>query len=46
MIIGHTIYGSGKEGVIVLHGWLGDYTVFEPMLPYLDTDTFTSAFMD
>ncbi len=46
MIIGHTTYGSGKEGVIVLHGWFGDYTVFEPMLPYLDTDTFTYAFMD
>lgn len=46
MTIGYTTLGSGKEGVIVLHGWFGDYTVFNPMLPYLDTDTFTYAFMD
>lgn len=46
MTIGHTIYGSGKEGVIVLHGWFGDHTVFNPMIPYLDTETFTYAFMD
>ena len=46
MTIGHTIFGSGKQGVIVLHGWFGDYSVFEPMLPYLDTETFTYAFVD
>lgn len=46
MIIGHAIRGSGKDGVIVLHGWFGDHTVFEPMFPYLDTSTFTYAFMD
>jgi len=46
MPIGHTTYGSGSEGVIVLHGWFSCHTVFGPMLPYLDTDTFTYAFMD
>lgn len=46
MVIGHTTIGSGAEGVIVLHGWFGDYTVFEPMFPYLDADTFTYAFID
>lgn len=46
MTIGHTIFGSGKQGVIVLHGWFGDYSVFDPMLPYLDTETFTYAFVD
>lgn len=46
MTIGYTTYGSGKEGVMVLHGWFGDHTVFAPMIPYLDTDTFTYAFMD
>ena len=30
MTIGHTIVGSGKEKVLVLHGWLGDYEVWEP----------------
>ncbi|MCA9718651.1 MAG: alpha/beta hydrolase [Myxococcales bacterium] len=46
MTIGHTIIGSGTQGVIVLHGWFGDYTVFNPMLPYLDTDSFRYAFVD
>ncbi len=46
MIIGHEIKGSGKEGVIVLHGWFGDHTTFAPTFVYLDTETFTYAFMD
>ena len=46
MTIGHTIYGSGRQGVIVLHGWFGDHHVFAPMLPYLDYETFTYAFID
>jgi len=46
MIIGHTNYGSGKEGVIVLHGWFDDHTAFNSMIPFLDTDTFTYSFMD
>jgi len=46
MTIGHTLIGSGKEGVIVLHGWFGDYTVFNPMVPYLDGESYTYAFMD
>lgn len=46
MTIGHRIYGSGKSGVIVLHGWFGDHTVFDPVTPYLDSETFTYAFMD
>jgi len=45
-MIGHTTFGKGKEGVIVLEGWFGDYTAFNPMIPFLDTDTFTYAFMD
>jgi pimeloyl-ACP methyl ester carboxylesterase len=46
MAIGHKTYGSGDSGVIVLHGWFGDHTVFNPVVPFLDTDTFTYAFMD
>ncbi|MCF8474584.1 MAG: alpha/beta hydrolase [Emcibacter sp.] len=45
-IIGHTLIGSGKEKVIILHGWWGDYTAYEAMLPYLDSKNFTYAFMD
>ena len=46
MTIGHHIIGSGKSGVIVLHGWFGDHSVFEPMFPYLDTATFSYAFIN
>ena len=46
MIIGNEIVGSGDSGVIVLHGWFGDHTVFAPMMSYLDTDTFTYAFIN
>ncbi len=46
MVIGHTIHGNGPEGVIVAHGWFGDYSVFLPMFPFLDGDSFTYAFMD
>ncbi len=28
MTIGHSIVGSGKEGVFAWHGWFGDHTVF------------------
>lgn len=42
----HKTVGTGDHGVIVLHGWFGDSSVFDPMLPALDTDRFTFAFMD
>lgn len=44
-MIGH-IYGRGPVRVLVLPGWLGDWSVFEPMLPGLDGDRFTFAFLD
>ena len=46
MDIGQTTIGSGKEKVIVLHGWFGDYAVWEPTFNSLDKDTFTYVFMD
>jgi len=45
-VIGHTLIGSGPEKVIILHGWWSDYTAYEAMLPYLDGESFTYAFMD
>lgn len=45
-VIGHTLIGTGSEKVIILHGWWGDYTSYESMLPYLDGKVFTYAFMD
>ena len=46
MVIGHTLVGRGPEPVMVMHGWFGDYTVFAPMLDYLDGGRFTYAFVD
>ncbi|MDR7302905.1 alpha/beta fold hydrolase [Haloactinomyces albus] len=46
MQLPHDLIGSGPHKVMVLHGWLGDRTSFGPILPYLDTDTFSYAFVD
>jgi len=46
MGIGHTTIGSGKEKILVLHGWFGDYEVWEPTFSSLDKNTFTYVFMD
>jgi len=45
-MIGHFIHGHGPERGLVLHGWFGDWRVFEPMLPALDESRFSFAFMD
>lgn len=46
MHLPHDPVGSGPHKVMVLHGWLGDRTSFGPIRPYLDTGTFTYAFVD
>jgi len=46
MILGHKLHGSGPEGVIMFNDWLADCTSYEPMLPYLDQQTFTYALTD
>lgn len=46
MAVGHRLYGDGPEGVVVLIGWLGDHTVFEPMLDALDASRNTYLFVD
>lgn len=45
-MIGYSSVGSGEQKIIVLHGWLGDHTVFAPMMPLLDGDTYTYVFVD
>lgn len=42
----YAVLGEGPEKVLVLHDWLGDRTNYEPVHPYLDTDTFQFAFVD
>ncbi|MGB7403240.1 MAG: alpha/beta hydrolase [Arcobacter sp.] len=45
-ILGHKIVGSGKKHILVLHELMGDHTNFDPILPYIDTTTFTYIFID
>ncbi|NKB60499.1 MAG: alpha/beta fold hydrolase [Alphaproteobacteria bacterium] len=45
-ILGHDLYGSGPEKVIVFHDWMGDSANYDSVRPWLDTDTFTFAFAD
>jgi len=46
MTIGYTCLGSGPEHVLVMHDWNGDHTNYDPVIPYLDGETFTYAFVD
>ncbi|MFA6954411.1 MAG: alpha/beta hydrolase [Thermoanaerobaculia bacterium] len=45
-ILGHRLHGRGEDKVLVLHDWMGDAANFEPLLPYLDPEIFTLAFVD
>jgi len=45
-LLSYTLYGNGPNNVIVLHDWLGDHQNYDDVRPYLDTKTFTFAFVD
>jgi pimeloyl-ACP methyl ester carboxylesterase len=45
-MIGSTIVGTGSQKIIVCHGWMGDYTVFNPTIQNLDLMKYTYAFVD
>ena len=45
-IIGHELFGTGPEKVIVFHDWLGDAANYNDVRPWLDTETFTYAFAE
>src|SRR5206468_1506795 len=44
--LGFVVLGSGPRRVLVLHDWLGDRRNWDPLLPYLDLERFTYAFLD
>ena len=46
MSIGYTKIGNGTDNVLVLHGWFGDYSVWEPTFNSLNTEKYTYVFMD
>ncbi len=45
-ILGHEIYGSGPEKVIVFHDWMGDAANYEAVRPWLHTEAYTYVFAD
>jgi len=45
-MIGHEMFGTGEQNVLVFHGWGLDHSAFYPLYPALDTQAFTFAFMD
>ncbi|WP_368623237.1 alpha/beta fold hydrolase [Paraburkholderia sp. BR13444] len=40
------VCGHGPTHVIVAHGWMGDSHLFDPLLPFIDAERFTYAFID
>src|SRR5260221_244306 len=44
--IGHEVRGEGRRKVLVLHGWVGDHSIWRPTYPFLDEEAFSYAFMD
>ncbi|MEI6384793.1 MAG: alpha/beta hydrolase [Betaproteobacteria bacterium] len=46
MSIAHQLIGSGKNHVVVLHGWFGDHGIWSPTYDFIDQDQFTYAFVD
>ncbi|HKN55614.1 MAG TPA: alpha/beta hydrolase [Amycolatopsis sp.] len=45
-VLPHQLHGSGAHHVIALHGWFGDRTSYEPLMPWIDDTAFTWALMD
>ena len=45
-VLGHGVYGQGREKVLVLHDWMGDSANYLPLVPYLDFESYTYVFAD
>ena len=45
-VIGHELHGNGPRKVIVLHGWFGDHSIWEPSYRFIDEDLFSFVFID
>ncbi|MCS6289636.1 MAG: alpha/beta hydrolase [Nitrospira sp.] len=45
-ILGHRVFGQGREKVLLLHHWMGDASSYDPLMPYLDPRTYTYVFAD
>ena len=45
-MIGYERVGHGPQKVLVLHGWFGDHTVWQPTHPFIDRDRYSYCFID
>jgi pimeloyl-ACP methyl ester carboxylesterase len=45
-LLAHELIGHGPEPVMIMGGWLGDRTVFQPIYNWLDRTAFTYCFVD
>lgn len=45
-MLGYETLGSGSHKIVILHDWLGCHDNYDPMLDYLDTETFQYVFID
>jgi pimeloyl-ACP methyl ester carboxylesterase len=45
-MLARELVGNGPRKVVVMHCWLSDHTMFASMMPHLDTEEFTYAFVD
>lgn len=45
-MIGHFVHGFGTSRAIAVHGWFNDSEAFTPLLPLLDPEEVSIAFMD
>jgi pimeloyl-ACP methyl ester carboxylesterase len=45
-MIGHKLIGWGPDRTILLHGWLSDSHIFDPLLPFFDPERTTLALVD
>jgi len=44
VILGHDVFGSGPEKVIIFHDWMGDAANYDSVRQWLDTEAYTYVF--
>ena len=46
MTLGYKTIGKGSQKVLLLHGWLSDFTIYDEIISFLDGDKYTLMFAD
>lgn len=45
-IVGHGVFGTGPEAILVMHEWMGDHSNYAGLVPFLNGTAFTYVFAD